>query len=56
MLVGWEQRDMYFLISIFESKRHGEDLEYNDAGDDSEEDLVEDGNFVTTSIQDEEAV
>lgn len=40
-----------FLIPIFESKRHGEDLEYNDAGDDSEVNLVEDEKFVTTSIQ-----
>lgn len=38
-----------FLIPIFESKRHGEDLEYNDAGD--EVNLVQDEKFVTTSIQ-----
>lgn len=29
-----------FLIPMFESKRHGEDLEYNDAGDDNEVNLV----------------
>lgn len=31
-----------FLIPIFESKRHEEDCVYNDAGDDSEVNLVED--------------